>query len=429
MKTATYDVVIIGSGAGGSTLARELMRRKQQNIVVLEKGTRETSYGTLKESARYYDGNTLLRQPAKSKEGVILWRSLMAGGSTFVSCANGVRCLESDLREHGIDLSEEFTEAEKEMKIQPMKKEKLSEGTLQLREAAKQLGYAFDPMPKFIDFEKCTGCGGCVFGCVREAKWTAVQYLDEAQGEGADIHYKHEALSIESSNGSVTGVTAKGPDGMVRLNTKTVVLAAGGLGTPVILQKTGIQGAGEGLFIDTLVNTYGVSEGLNQLGEPPMALVNHEFHREKGFILSSFMNHPKGLRFLEMGAKALTQPSKTLLGIMTKTADDSSGKVLPDGSVHKGVTDADRTRLDEGASISAEILKKAGVRASTITIGKPQGAHPGGTAAIGQVVDKQLQTDIDGLFVCDASVLPRSPGMPPILTIVALAKHLAKTLS
>jgi choline dehydrogenase-like flavoprotein len=62
-------------------------------------------------------------------------------------------------------------------------------------------------------------------------------------------------------------------------------------------------------------------------------------------------------------------------------------------------------------------------------VSKPGGAHPGGTAAIGQVVDKDLQTRIENLFVCDASVLPTSPGMPPILTIVALSKRLGKRLA
>ena len=57
------------------------------------------------------------------------------------------------------------------------------------------------------------------------------------------------------------------------------------------------------------------------------------------------------------------------------------------------------------------------------------GSHPGGTAAIGRVVDKDLQTEIDNLFVCDGSVLPTSAGLPPILTIVALAKRLAKQLA
>jgi len=37
-----------------------------------------------------------------------------------------------------------------------------------------------------------------------------------------------------------------------------------------------------------------------------------------------------------------------------------------------------------------------------------------------------LQTEVKNLYVCDASAFPYSPGMPPILTIVALAKNLAK---
>ena len=60
---------------------------------------------------------------------------------------------------------------------------------------------------------------------------------------------------------------------------------------------------------------------------------------------------------------------------------------------------------------------------------KPGGAHPGDTAAIGQVVDKDLQIRIENLFVCEASVLPTSPGLPPILTIVALSKRLGKKLA
>ncbi|UCD10333.1 MAG: hypothetical protein JSU79_11190, partial [Dehalococcoidales bacterium] len=45
------------------------------------------------------------------------------------------------------------------------------------------------------------------------------------------------------------------------------------------------------------------------------------------------------------------------------------------------------------------------------------------------IVDKDLQTEVNNLFACDASVLPEAPGLPPILTIVALAKKLAKTLN
>ena len=73
-------------------------------------------------------------------------------------------------------------------------------------------------------------------------------------------------------------------------------------------------------------------------------------------------------------------------------------------------------------------MVKAGARKGSLVDSVIQGAHPGGTAAIGKVVDNDLQTRIDNLFVCDASVLPVASGLPPILTIVALAKRLAKTL-
>jgi len=62
-------------------------------------------------------------------------------------------------------------------------------------------------------------------------------------------------------------------------------------------------------------------------------------------------------------------------------------------------------------------------------VSKVAGGHPGGTAAIGEIVDKDLQTEVNNLFACDASVLPTAPGLPPILTIVALAKRLAKQLA
>jgi len=92
------------------------------------------------------------------------------------------------------------------------------------------------------------------------------------------------------------------------------------------------------------------------------------------------------------------------------------------------VTIQDCERLREGSSIAEEILMKAGADSSSILMSKPQGAHPGGTAAIGRVVDENLETRVKNLFVCDASVFPVTPGLPPILTIVALAKRLAKTL-
>jgi len=57
------------------------------------------------------------------------------------------------------------------------------------------------------------------------------------------------------------------------------------------------------------------------------------------------------------------------------------------------------------------------------------GAHPGGTAKIGEVVDNNLQTKYENLYVCDASVIPEEFGFPPVLTTIALGKRLAKHLT
>jgi len=127
--------------------------------------------------------------------------------------------------------------------------------------------------------------------------------------------------------------------------------------------------------------------------------------------------------------KGMLMPTDGMLGIMAKTKDDSAGRIYPDGSFSKTITADDRKRLNKGHEISKEILIKAGVDSKSVVAGKFGGGHPGGTAAIGEIVDQDLQTEVNNLFVCDASVLPKAPGLPPILTIVALAKRLAKTLS
>jgi choline dehydrogenase-like flavoprotein len=427
MSDRQYDYVIVGSGAGGATLAKELST-KSKSVAVLEKGVKEEKLGTLLDSFRYFDLN-IMKMPLKSKEGIILWRSFMAGGSTVVCCGNGVRCLEKELSEFGIYLDEEFKEAEEEMGIVPYDIRRLSSGTKRILEVCAELGYSMEPMPKFINPKKCRRCGNCQMGCKYDAKWTAVEYLNEAADNGVDIYYNQVVDKVIIENGSAKGVSLKGKNGQSTINTQAVILSAGGVGTPIIMQRSGLSKAGAKFFMDMLVNTYGVAKGLNQTNEPTMAIVDHEFHKDEGFILSTFIPQSRLVRFAELGIKGALMPTNEILGIMTKTADDSVGEIYPDGTFSKTITEKDKKRLNKGSSISKEILIKAGADRKSIIVSKVQGGHPGGTAAIGELVDSNLQTEVNNLFVCDASVLPVSPGLPPILTIVALAKRLAKMLN
>jgi len=428
MRHERHDVLIVGSGAGGATLARELTKQGK-TVLAVERGKYATKLGSLHHTLSHFDINPITKTPRKSKEGVILWRTQMAGGSTVVSCGNATRCLEKELSTLGISLDREFSEAEDEMNVAPIDENFLSRGSQRIAAAAHQLGYEMEPTPKFIDRDRCRMCGQCVFGCPSGAKWTATDYLDDAVGHGADVAYETTVGKVMIDQGRAVGVQGLGPHGKpVEYRADTIVLSAGGLGTPVILQRSGISNAGSQLFIDLLVNTYGVTDGLNLLGEPPMAWVADELHDERGFILSTYVNPSRIVRAMELGPRGLTLPTNRLLGMMTKTADSSTGQVFLDGSVSKPVTDEDRKRLDEGARISTEILVEAGADPKTICVSVPQGAHPGGTAAIGQIVNSDLRTEVENLYVCDGSVLPRSPGMPPILTIVALAKRLGAYL-
>jgi choline dehydrogenase-like flavoprotein len=267
-----------------------------------------------------------------------------------------------------------------------------------------------------------------VLGCAHGAKWTALSYLEEAAGNGAAVQYEAKVDRV-----IVEGGTARGVEGTVggketKISARKVIIAAGGLGTPVILQNSGIKEAGGNLFIDIQVHTYGATDGLNQIHEPQMALVDLDFHTERGFLLSPFVNHPRQVRLLEAEVKGFALPTTKIIGLMTKIADAPSGRVYPDGSIEKTVTAADREKISRGMAMAREILARAGANPRSFVDSNPAGSHAGGTAAIGQVVDAALQTKVDNLFVCDASVLPQAPGLPPILTIVALAKRLGKTL-
>jgi choline dehydrogenase-like flavoprotein len=117
-----------------------------------------------------------------------------------------------------------------------------------------------------------------------------------------------------------------------------------------------------------------------------------------------------------------------LLGMMTKIRDERTGEVRADGAVHKKLTSHDLAKLDEAHQLNREILIASGVKPDSIFTGVYESGHPCCTAAIGEVVDENQETEISGLFVSDASGFPSPLGMPPILTLVALSKRLADKL-
>lgn len=402
--------IIIGSGAGGATVAKELALANIP-VTIIEKGP----YIESSDSFKYYDSNP---------KGMDLLKTTCVGGSTSVSMGNAVRSLEEDLKEIGIDISSEYDELEKELNIHIMDDEHFKKGTNAFITSAKELNLDVSKMPKMIIDDECQICGKCAFGCPTDAKWTSKKHIDIACENGAKLLTNTKATQIIiNDKNEVKGVRILKNNKEEIIEDNLVILSAGAINSAIILENSGID-AGNSLFMDGFVTMGGVLKDINFDREVQMnALVKGEH-----FILS-----PHFSTFITQQLNILndkteeTVENKDILSIMIKIPDEGIGSVKK-GIVKKENTMQDIQYLAEGCAVAGAILENAGVNPNTLISTIYRGAHPGGTAPIGDVVDDNLKTKIDGFYVCDASVIPKAPGAPPILLILALAKRLSKHL-
>jgi len=423
------DVTIIGSGGGGAPLAYELSK-KNKNVLIIDRGpvVNPEHLGNFWQTVIFNGYYHRMAAFSRSKEGIVIYRTYNIGGTTVFSCGNIVRSLQSEFLSYGIDLENAFQEAEQEMGSRILPDKQIVTGTKAIMKSSKRLGYNMRNMPKGLNSDMvCDLCGDCVLGCKSGRKTDVRPYINKAIENGAVLMPSTEIDKVLfTGNGQVRGVKLSSGR---EIESKIVVLSAGGLGTPVILQKSNIS-AGNGLFVDLFNTTYGVTDNLSQLEGPSMGTVITDFHEKEGFILSPYIDHWSQLMlFCPVWWNMIHRfPRKRTIGIMTKITDERCGKVSVD-SISKIPTKQDKHRLKAGSAVAKEILKEAGAR-SIITVKRIRSAHPGGTVAVGEVVNSDLQVKgTTGLYVCDCSVFPVAPGLPPILTIVALAKWLGKRLA
>ncbi len=407
-------VIVIGTGAGGAIIAMELAKANIP-VTILERGP----YIESKDSFEYYDMKYYDKR-FENTNSLDLLKTTCIGGSTIVAAGNGVRILEDEFKELGIDLSDEYDKIEELLGIHQMDDAHIGKGTQKFIDCANELGFDAMKMPKFIRDEDCKPCGKCSFGCPRDAKWSGKDFVDIAVENGAELITGAEVIKVSTAGKSIKSVEYIKDGENKSIESDLVILAAGAIDSAVILQKSGID-AGNKLFFDPFVSVGGVLKDINFNSETQM----NGLAVGKEYILA-----PHFSSFIAKYIKE-TNPEiedKDILSIMVKVPDDMVGTVDSEGNVFKFNTIDDIRRLAQGSAAAGAILEKAGVDPTTMTSTVFRGAHPGGTAAIGEVVDKNLKTEIDGLYVSDASVIPVSPGKPPILLILALALRLASHL-
>lgn len=428
------DVVVVGSGPGGATVARELVRRGRR-VLLLERGRDERRrfyYGTYLGALLYTDRASLLF----TEEGLNVVRPLMLGGATSMYCGCAAPPPPWMKGRYGIDLAAETAEAEEELGVAPLPEEMRGAASTRLARAAGDAGYPFFAQPKFMSPARAPGfpgaCGArCMLGCRCGAKWNAAEWVDEAVAAGLELRTRARVERVTIEGGTAVGVEGRLGGAPFRVRARTVVVSAGGIGTPRLLQASGLPEAGEGLTMDATLMLYGFVRGRGIGREPPMTWSYED--AQAGFMLSTLIDpwllYPI-MAGLESPRHALTWPRwGSVLGVMIKLKDEISGGVFPDGRIRKPLTPRDRERLAEAEGVCRRILVRAGAEASSIFRTPLRGTHPSGTVRIGTHVDRELATPVRGLFVCDASVFPEALDRPTVLTIVALGKRLARHIA
>jgi choline dehydrogenase-like flavoprotein len=184
------------------------------------------------------------------------------------------------------------------------------------------------------------------------------------------------------------------------------------------------------MAMDTTTMVYGQAPFPGIGSDPPMTWSSAD--DELGVLYSTLIDpwlmYPiimtvKGPRYLLTWGRW----SRTL-GVMIKLTDEISGEVDSEGKISKGMTARDRERLKQAESVAGQVLRQAGCAPDTIFTTPLRGTHPSATVRIGTMLTSDLETEIKGLYVCDASVFPEALGRPTVLTILSLARRLADHL-
>jgi choline dehydrogenase-like flavoprotein len=468
-----FDVVVVGSGAGGGVIAGELAELGR-SVLLLETGPHKTAADfTRWEAKAAHDlwwpiRFALIDGGAGGAVGLIAGRCV--GGSTTINTKVALRAHERDFAKwheaSGIvgasgaafaatDLDPHYDRVELRLGVRERTDWRKSVRTVE--PAFRALGAPLEAVRSYTD-ANCMSCGSCLQGCPTNAgKSTLNTYIHDAWAARrlelrADAHVERVVID----DGEAKGVEYVDPDGALRrVDAGAVVVAAGTLNSPQLLLRSGLPDSPSTRLVGRNLGFHPARLVYGLFDEPQDAhmvypitahAMAHQLDEDGGFVVeATTIQDPIGFATTledENGpvyGPALVEALRAFrrwVGLLVMVNDDNNGSVEigDDGqdSYVAAFTDVERGRLDGALDFTRDVLVEAGassVRWTGLITTHAQGTCRMGSDPARSVVDADGQSwDVKRLYVGDGSVVPRTLSVNPSLTIMALADRLASHL-
>jgi len=486
-----YDAIVVGSGAGGGIAAGELARAGRR-VLVVERGAAAVDPLDGRSERRM-----LVEQAAGEDRAVMLNGRLervaiggVAGGSTALFGAALLRPARCDLepgRSYGdrlprhlwewpldydelaphLDRAEDLFSVAgdhrerpphlgRRLRPYPAELPPLEPAARRLRDAARRQGLRPFRLPLAIDFRRCARCGACPgYTCPTGARASSLSaWLASGLVSGRlELWTGCEAVSLQVERGRTRGlvVRERSTGRRHRVSAPVYLLAAGALGTPVLLQRSGLGGRSDELGRNHMCHLGALAVGVfprptgaaerfaKQLGLTDFYRGTPELPAKMGY--AQMVPIPGPLSMAEHAplplprrlARSLHARSLLLAG----TGEDlpkPANRVRID--LHGGIRlvrrfgGFDRVRARALARRLARLLREAGALVALPHVAHAAHrhlAHQVGTCRFGRdpatsVLDPQCRVHgLEDVYVVDGSFMPTSLGVGPALTIAANA--------
>ena len=482
------DVCVIGSGAGGAVIAKELAETGL-SVIILEAGENHdpsTFNNYEPEMLRRLFWDSGLRG---TRDGaIVISQGKGVGGSTVHNLCYAVRPPQALLYRWQVpEIWSHFNQVEQTLGVTQMQEADVNQLNDVIRYGCEMMRWR--GVLQRHNRGECSTCGAqCLFGCpvsksAQEGsagigkQSMAVTYIPLALAAGAKLYSHCLAEKIHVEKGHVVGVSARLPAGRLRVQSDGVVLAAGAINSPQLWLKSQLPNTnrwvGKNLHLHPAAFVGGVfNETINgHLGIPQSYYIDHflDLRRrpDSGYLLmpafGSRMIVAASLPGFGEDHRALMERYRHIAALLVLLHDRTTGRVSVDykGSpsiayrphrsdrriLVEGIINAARLLFAAGATeilmpytqhfpikttADLDIIRQRGIVPNDILLAS---SHPQGTLRMGENPNKSVVNlsgeshAVKGLFVADASLFPTSVGIPPTLTIAALATYVARQMS